>query len=246
MEAIRYEVRPYIPMPIAEINLSWVVTEGEFSKTPLKILAVAIPNEVIFQYQEIAEMAGLNLKVLEPEVLPFARASLHKDDKNKLIGLIDIGARSTTCSILDKGILKASHSSNIGANELTEVMSKSLSITSFEAEMLRKKYGLSMGDAVESVRDILLPMIDSIIKEVKDVFRNFYTTEGREIEKVIIGGGAALLPGLKEYFKKELAKDVEIADPFLEISYPSAIKGVLSGVGPSYAIAVGLALKAFE
>ncbi len=250
-EAVNYEVRPFIPLPLADVTLDWFIIEGEPSKTTLKILVVAIPNDVIHQYQDIAKFAGLKLRILEPEVFALVRAAI-KDEKEKgVIGLIDIGARSTTCSILEKGILKSNHSFNVAGNELTEVMARSLNIEHSKAEELERKYGLvpdssSFGGSPEEIRKILIPLIDSILEEIRKVFRSFYQREGKKIEKIVLAGGLISMPGLKEYFSVELKKKIIIADPFLHIACPSILTETLKEIGPSYAIAVGLALKGLE
>ena len=260
-EAIKYEVRPYVPLPLSEITLDWLITEGEIGKTPLKILVVAIPNDLINQYQEIARILKLDLKSLEPEVFSMVRSlkpligneNLASADKGgkKIVTLVDIGARSTTYSILEQGILKISHSFNVGSNELTETLAKSLNIDYNKAEELKRKQGLVLEKSgfegsQQDVREILLPFIDTIINEAKKIFRNFYQNEGKEIDRIILAGGLALLPGLKEYFATELVKEVIIANPFLNVSYPPILEETLKECGPSYVAAVGLALKGFE
>lgn len=254
-EAIKYEVRPYIPLPLSEITLDWLITKGETSKTPLEVLVVAIPNDIIKQYQTIADLSGLKLKILEPEVFSLARA-LIKNKKNKrekneeyerVIGLVDIGARSTTCSVFEGETLKTSHSFNVAGNELTQRLAKSLNIGYNKAEELKRKHGLVLANnGPKNIREILIPSIDSILGEIKEALRNFYQSRGKEVEKIILSGGLALLPGLKEYFFVELKKEIVISNPFLDISYPSILKGVLEKRGPFYAVAVGLALKGLK
>jgi type IV pilus assembly protein PilM len=250
-QAIQYEVRPYIPLPLLEVTLDWIIMEGEPSKTPLKILVVAIPNDVVMQYKEIAKIAGLELKSLESEVFALARAAARSlrngtDDK-KVFGLIDIGARSTTCSIIEKGILKYSYTFGIGGNELTEVVAKSFNIDYNEGEEMKIKTGLlTNGDMKRDVRKVLSPMVDSILEEIKEVFRNYYREEGKEVEKVILAGGMAKMVGLKEYFAESLKKEVVIVNPFLNINYPLMLKNTLGEIGPLYTIAVGLALNGLE
>lgn len=248
-EAIKYEVRPYVPLPLSEITLDWTVTQGEFSKTPLKVLVIAIPNAVVSQYRAIAHISGLKLKILEPEVFALVRATIKKEEK-KIIGLIDIGARSTTCSILEEGIIKTSHSFNIASNQLTESLASSLNIDYNEAEKLKRKYGLTLngraGESQQSIRKILVPLVDSILEEIKKIFRTFYQNEGKEVEKIILGGGLSLMPNLKEYFFAELKKEVVISNSFSNISYSPVLKKTLEKEGPSYAVAVGLALKGLE
>lgn len=243
-QAVQYEIRPYIPMPLSEIFLDWVVTDGQPGKTAIKMLVVAIPIWVVEQYKEIARASNLKPKFLESEAFAISRAVSLSETSNKIIGLIDFGARSTNCAIIDKGILKNSYSFNIAGNELTERMARSLGIDYMSAENLKRQYGVIAGaQGREDTRKILVPMIDSIVEEVKKAFRNFYGNEGKEIDKVILSGGMALLPGLKEYFFVELKKETTIANPFTNFYYPPQIKDVLEAKGPSFVVCTGLALK---
>lgn len=247
-QAVRYEARSYIPLPFSEIVLDWTVVGGNVSskaKSPLKVLVIAIPNETIHQYQQIASLANLKVNLLEAETFSLARALIK--DTQEIIGLIDIGFRSTTCNIFEKGVLKISHSFNVAGRELTEACQRSLALDYQEAEQLKKNQGLVTIDVARSnLRPILLPLVNVILVEIKQVFQNFYQSEGKEIEKVILAGGTALMPGLREYFSQELGKEVILADPFSALSYPPVLDDVLKEMGPSYGVAVGLALKGLE
>jgi len=253
-QAIRYEVRPYVPVPLSEIILDWVVTQGQVGKTPLKILVVAIPNTIIKQYKEIARISHLNLRVVEPEVFALARSLrflIRANSSQKAVALIDIGARSTTCSILDDEVLKISNSFNIGSILLTEALARSLNIDYNKAEEVQISQGLALGDDGVTNKNIdvsqaLIPLVNEMIEEIKKSARSFFQTEGKDIDKIVLAGGATFLPGLKEYFYKEFKKEVVVGNPFVNFSFNPILKETLFKLGPSYAIAVGLALKGFE
>ncbi|GAI27291.1 unnamed protein product [marine sediment metagenome] len=139
-DAVRYEARRHTPLPLSEVTLDWQVIEGRISekeKTKLKILLVVVLNEVVNQYSQIAKLANLDLQSLEAEVFAFARSSVGAE--KEVMALVDIGARSTTCSIIDKGVLKRSHSFDVCGNELTDLVSKSLRIDYSRAEVLKNK-----------------------------------------------------------------------------------------------------------
>lgn len=244
-EAVKFEARHHIPLPLSEVVLDWSIIEGKNSdqkESKLKILLVAVPYDVIHQYQKIAQLSQIRLLGLEAEVFGLVRSLIKKN--YGIIGLIDIGAQSTTVSIVEKGILKITYSFDVSGNEFTRLLSKSLNISYNEAEELKKKMGL--WDFEKKVERILAPLFNIIIGEIEKVATNFQQAEGKEMEKLIIAGGSALFPGLKEYFSDNLKKPVEIANPFVDISYPPILKEHLKEIGPSYAIAVGMALRGVE
>jgi Tfp pilus assembly PilM family ATPase len=74
----------------------------------------------------------------------------------------------------------------------------------------------------------------------------FKAREGKEVERIILAGGGAKLPGLLQYFQNYFKKEVEIANPFKKIYFPPILEETLNEIGPSFSIAVGLALRAFE
>jgi len=137
-----------------------------------------------------------------------------------------------------------SHSFDMGGNEFAKIISKGLNLEYPQAEEFKQKYGISGGR--DEVKQVLLPLIDMILLEIQKIFDNFYRQGGKEVEKVILAGGIALMPGLKEYFAENLKKETEIANPFSNLFYPPILESTLKEMGPSYTIAVGAALRGLE
>ena len=262
-QAVQFEAPQHIPLPLSEVTIDWQVIEGKIMDkkgTKLKILLVAVPNEVIYQYREIAKLSNLELRGLEAEAFSLSRAAVKNKDSKRIISIIDIGAQSTTCSIIDKGTLKLSHSFDIAGNELTQIVSKGLNISYKEAEESKKKYGLRFlkevsakethvslkKESPQKVAQTLIPIIDSILVEIRRIFQNHYQSENQEIEKVILAGGTVLIPGFQEHFSSSLKKEIEIINPFADVFYPPILEKSLKEMGPSYAIAVGAALRCLK
>lgn len=246
--AVEAEARRHIPVPLAEVAWDWqLIGKREIGKKQkFKILLVAVPKEIVNQYQMIATALELQSIALEAEVFSLARALVEK--KEGIVGIVDIGARTTTCSIIEKGILRISHSFDLSGDELTERIAKSLGIDSEIAESLKIKFGLISTEIPEGreIREILLPLIDFILKEVEQTFYQFSVSEGKEVEKIILAGGNANLPGLLQYCQNYFKKKVEIANPFKKIYFPPILEETLREMGPSLAIAIGLAERGFE
>ena len=255
-QAVKYEARIHIPVPLSEVDLDWQIIGGEPSKekdTKIKILLLAVPKEVINQYQEIARITQLELVILEAEVFGLVR-SLISEDERRTVAIVDIGAQSSTCNIIEKRILRKAYSFDMSGNELTRIVSKGLGVDYKEAEKLKENHGIAyrtlkkknIKKDEQEICQILLPLIDVIIKEVEKVFNDFYQEEGKDVQKIILAGSSALLPGLKEYFIENFQKEIEIANPFTNLFYPPILEKKLKQMGPSYSIAVGMALRGLE
>jgi type IV pilus assembly protein PilM len=144
-----------------------------------------------------------------------------------------------------------SHSFNRGGNQLTETLSSSLNVSYNEAREIKEKQGIISGQVQANgkpveIKKILMPLVDFILGEVKKVLRNFYQEEGKKVDKMILSGGFSLMPGLKDYFFNEIKTETRIADPFNKLEFNPQLKEVLKKEGPSYAVAVGLALKGLK
>jgi Tfp pilus assembly PilM family ATPase len=88
--------------------------------------------------------------------------------------------------------------------------------------------------------------LEPILREAKLAISNYYQEENRDVKKIIITGGTALLPGVKEYFQSYFNKEVEIANPFEGLIYPNILENQLKEMGPFFSVAVGMAKKGLE
>jgi len=243
-EAVKYEARRHVPLPLSEVVLDWQSIDEELpleKRRKIRVLLVAVPRGVIEQYKSTAQAAKLELSSLEAEVFSLIRAL--RGDLTQITAVIEIGAQSTTVSIIEGEVLRTTHSFDVSGNELTQILSRSLEINYNEAEILKKMKGIKSEGAV---KEALIPLIDLISTETKRVFRDFTRREGKDVEKVVLAGGTALLPGLKDYLVKQLKKEMVIANPFKEFLYPEILEETLQDLGPAFAIAAGIAKRGLE
>jgi len=243
-EAVKYEAPRRIPLPLSEVVLDWQLIKGgptKDGKTPLRVLLVAVPNNVIDQYQKVAQNAGLKIQALEAEVFGVMRALVKYQDKTGVVCLIDVGERSTTINIVSQGILKLSHSFDISGEDFNRVLSEALQIDIKKAEIIKRMYGIT-GEH-KSLQDIVRPLANAITEKTKSVFDEIYLQDKERVGKVILSGGGAILPGLIDYFHKSLDVPIEIANPFLDINYHPTLETALKRLSPSFTIAVGMAQR---
>jgi len=249
-KAIPFEARKYIPIPLSEVVLDWSIinvkeiSQYESSLAPktqfpnVEVFLAAVPKNEAERYKNIFLSAGLNIRALELENIALSRA-LIGDDLSPL-AVINLGGRSTSIVIIDKGFERVSRNYELGGFELTKVLSVSLGISFERAEELKKKEGLKGSSSFVQAAG---PLIDMIVFEAKKTIANFEESKKTKIAKVILTGGQSQMIGLKEYFGQKLGKEILIGDPLEKVSFNRVLEGALKNVASSLAVALGLAMR---
>lgn len=250
-DAVLFEARQHIPLPISNVAVDWQLIGGEFGKSDkMEIAITAIPNEIIARYKDIAAKAKLQLVLIEAEAFGLLQALVPMEE-SKAICLIDIGVQSTVCSLVEKRILRYSHSFDRGADYLFKEFARQLPIGQEIIDLIEKKYGFSVfslidSDIKKSMKDIFSNSFLPILREIEMALDEYRKFSGIEVAKIILSGGVGALPETREQFKSYLKIETEIADPFAKINYPAEAKDEIKKIGSAYAVAVGMAQRGFE
>ena len=251
-KAIQFEARQHVPIPVSEVSLASVVIGEERpkqgqpaataqAKKRLEILLVAVPNEIKNKYQHIAQLAGLELIAIEMETFPLARALLK--GARDTVAIVDIGARSTDICIVDNGVARLSHNFYSAGIDVTKAYGSLWRVDLAEAEKNKKAVGLDLTPGQLAAAGEVLMVVDGIVSETSRIISSYFNKTGRNVSGVALAGGSAQMSGLLERFKDGLGLDVVIGNPFEGLIYPRELKETLAKFGPSYAVAVGLAMR---
>ncbi len=254
--AIESEAKKYVPLPLAEVALSWSVIEQKKTKitkdtnlgsvkpggmdNKVKVLLTAVPTVVIDNYVKVFQAASLEPQALEIEALSLIRSLVGADSNLNL--LIDIGARSCTLNLVDEGYLRVSKNLNVGGDTVTTSIAQSLSVNFARAEQFKKDFGLS-GQG-QQIPQVMRPILDIIKNEAQKLI-SLVESRGERVDKILLSGGGAKLPNLKEYFSV-FGKPVVLANPWSQVIYPASLKPVVEPLGLNLAVAIGLAMRHTE
>ncbi len=243
-EAVYFNASQYIPLPVTETTLDWKLIGGVPGQkgSALKIFLVAIPNQIVQDYQKVAQLAGLDLYAVEAEALSLARSL--SSEKKEFSCLVDIGVQSTTINIIEKRNLRKSYSVDFAGSQLTHSIASTFNLEKTEAEELKNKEGLV--SQKQEISKTLYLLIDPLIIEMKKILADFYQQESKEVDVIYLTGGTSLLPGLKEYLGEVFKKKVEIPNCFSEFLYPPILGKTLETMAPSFSVATGAALGGLE
>lgn len=242
--AVFYEAKQYIPIPMDEVQMSFLEIGFNEDRNAPQILLVAAPKKIVEIYQNVTEMAGLELLAVETESVAMGRA-MYRAVQHKHMVMLDFGAQTTDMSILNEGNLVFSQSISIGSDALTQAITNQFNFEYVQAEEYKRNYGLQEDVLEGKVAASLKPIVDSILTEVRRGVE-FYKSKTLmpAPDKYMLNGDGAMLPGLSEYIASSFRISVEMADPWLNINIPGKFKDVIEKSKPSYSVAIGLALKA--
>ncbi len=250
------EARKYIPVPISEVALDWFVLpeeeakylgtaagKGEAASRATNVLIVAIHNDTLGKFQAAAQGAAITTTFFEIETFSTARSSLSQDVSPVMI--LDIGAASTKMYIVEFGIVQVSHAVPKGSQDITLALSKSLALSIPEAETRKRERGISISDGTATDESISLSL-DYLMTEASRVLQSYQKRSNKVVSKVVLSGGGSALKGIEAYAKKFIDVPIELANPFAKTETPAFIEDALKGAGPTFAVAVGLALRKLQ
>ncbi|OHA01076.1 MAG: hypothetical protein A3H71_02545 [Candidatus Sungbacteria bacterium RIFCSPLOWO2_02_FULL_48_13b] len=244
-KAVPFEARRYIPIPIGEVKLDWQVLEsreeGEKPKQKTKVLLVAVPNDVITKMERVITGANLKLSGLEVETFSLVRSLVGRD--KTVTALINYGSQSTTVVIVDSGIAMLSHNIDRGSNELSTALGRGLSVTAERADAFKSEIGLSDRPEDREITSVMIPLVEILFAEIERILNLYDRKTERRIERVILTGGGSRLKGIVDYTAKRFGLETIGPNPFTRVTYPPFMQPILKDIGPTFGVAVGLALR---
>lgn len=248
-KAIPFEARKYVPIPLDEVVLDWSIVgivepgvEGarKAKGTSVEVFLAAVPKDETVRYQRIMRDVGLNLIALELENAGLIRALLGNDLAPTAI--VNIGGRSTSIVVVNKGYERISHNYEIGGFEITKAIARSLNIGLEKAEELKRKLGLT--DSPENIiKEAMVSLVDMMIFETKKTITGYEEAKGIKVARVILVGGIVNMPNFVQYFKQRLQREVFVGNIFSRIVYPSELTPLIQELSNNFTVAAGLAMR---
>src|SRR3979490_612927 len=247
-DPLQSEASQHIPFDIADVNLDHQLLESIDSQ--MDVLLVAVKKDKILNHTNVLAQSGKNSTVVDIDAFALQNCyELNYDpDAGQTVALLNIGASVMNINIVRGGIPLFTRDVSVGGNQYTDALQKELDLSFEDAERLKK------GDSLPSVTDeqkqqILRSVSDILTLEIQKTFDFFRATaSGENIQRIVVAGGTARVPGLVDLLREEFAMPVEELNPFRKVLVnPSKhSEDQIREMGPRLAIAVGLALRSFD
>src|SRR3981189_3740620 len=247
-DRIPSEASQHIPFDIADVNLSYQLLESMDSQ--MDVLLVAVKKDKILNHTNVLAQAGKTPVVVDIDAFGLQNCfEVNYDpDAGQTVALLNIGASVMNINIVRGGIPLFTRDVSVGGNQYTDALQKEWGLSFEDAEKLK------MGENLPSVTDdqkqqILRSVSDILTLEIQKTFDFFRATaSGESIQRIVVAGGTARVPGLVDLLREEFAMPVEELNPFRKVLInPSRHSDdQIREMAPRLAIAVGLALRSFD
>ena len=243
---IAFEAGNYVPHSIDAVHLDYQVLRAN-GKSTIEVLLVAVKNEIVRSYFNAVEQAGLEPVIADVDY--FALENMfelnYPEEKQRTVALINIGARSSSVSIIQNGESLFAGDVGVGGRLYTDALCESLGMQASEAE--HAKMGTPVPGYDESVvnetRDRTTEHVASELHRQLGYFWNAAATD-RSIEAVYVCGGSAQVPGFLEELSARTGMSCTLVNAFRNVDWSENFDEEFVGeIGLSMGVSVGLAIR---
>lgn len=240
--SVQNEAQQYVPMPLDQVAFDFeILGPSELEAGKVDVLLVAVPKSLTSKYLQITKNAGLNLLSLETETIAISRSIVGKTMDAVMVA--SIGASTTDIAVFSGGAIRFTRSIATGGQALERALTQSFNLAPGQAAEYIRTYGLEEkleGKIMSAIR----PVFDIIKDELKRTQAFFSSRSQRPLERLVVVGGTANLPGVLVYLADSLGMEAARGNPWEIIAIPANFpREQLEEIAPSFAVAAGLALK---
>jgi len=245
-ESINFEAEQYIPFDINDVNIDFQsLGTNEQNPNQMNVLLVAAKKDMINDYINLIDLAGLSLSIIDIDAFALQNAfDLNYDDSGENVTLIDIGASKTSVNIIKNKISVFMRDVSLGCNQINTRIADTAGCSAAEAEEIK------LGGRTDRIApDVLENIFRSVVSDWSDEIRRamdfFYSTNpDDEIKKIFLSGGGAGIKEFRGMLSAQTGAEVLVIDPFQKVSIDANLDSAyIKRVAHQAAIAMGLAIR---
>jgi type IV pilus assembly protein PilM len=244
---IQLEIRNYIPHRPEAVRVDYHVI-GEAGKNQLDVLVVAVKDEVVDTFIECVSLAGVEVAVVDVDYFAMQNCfelgypELH----DSIVALIDVGARFSGINICKGGQSLFTGDIGLGGKNFTDAIAEGLGVSAEQAEEIKRRKLDASSAHQEAAQALLLKKSEQVAAEFNRQLSLFWNASGVEdgIDRIVLAGGAALVPGLLEALQEKTGIECSLLDAFKGVACGKDLDAAyLKEAGSKMAVCVGLGLR---
>jgi type IV pilus assembly protein PilM len=250
-EAIRWEAEQHVPFDIDDVCLDFQILKDNVGNNQMQVLLVAAKKDMIHQHADLVRDA--DLQPVSVDVDAFAVQNCfqtnYAPEPGKVVGLLNIGSEVTNLNIVQNGTPHFTRDLSVGRARFVEEVQRELNVGQEEAGRLLGTAVAGGGDTDPPLRDIVRRTAEELSLGIERSFAFIKGSgEAEKLDSLMISGGGALLPLLREFLAERHGVPVEVTDPLRQVAYDTELFAdrPVQEVAPLLAVGVGLGLRRME
>ena len=245
-ESIQFEAEQYIPFDISDVNLDFqILGPNENNPNQMNVFLVAAKKEMVNDYVNLANLAGLNPCIVDVEAFALQNIfEINYDTEGENIALIDIGASKTSLNILKGSSSVFMRDVSLGCGQINQKIISLINCSFEEADEIKLGH---QPDKIskEDMKEITSTIVSDWCTEIRRALDFFYSTyPDDQIKRIVLSGGGGNIAEFRELLAAEASAAVETINPFGKFSVDDSLDPLfIKEIAPQAAICMGLAIR---
>jgi type IV pilus assembly protein PilM len=267
---VPYEAEQYIPLGMDQVVFDYQVLSEveEENQKKMEVLLVAVKNDTMNSHLEILKAAAVMPAAIDVDAFALCNAfNLNAQEeaetgvKADTVALINMGAKFTTITIVEKGVPHLTRDVNIGGNNFTKEIQREFNLSFSQSEELKKQHAMIMVESDElllssvpssdddkssRIYEAITPALNKLLNDIRRSFDYYESTvKKKPVQKILLSGGSSKIKNIDRFLSERLGIPVEINYPFKNININSKNFDFdyLRANAVHFNVALGLALR---
>ncbi|MGC8821534.1 MAG: type IV pilus biogenesis protein PilM [Desulfurella sp.] len=210
-QAVMWEAEQYIPFKLDKVNVNYQILNIDQKNKNIKVLIVAAKKEKIEFLKEVFSKAKLKLECVDVDIFSTINTYLENaPEKNKLVFILNIGAKSTKLALLDSTEPIYFSYIDFSLDSIVLDIASKLSIS--ESESLNMLLSKNKDPHLISIIESNLINLQNELSNVLNF--NFSLIADRHIDNFVLAGGACSIDEIATYLATVFNIGVIKLNPF--------------------------------
>ena len=221
----------------------------------LKVNVVAAKSALLDSWAQFFNRRGVKLAALDVDIFGMLNAyvaTMEDKDRDQTVALFNVGEKKMSVAFVQDGVFHSMRA--MAGGSLDMVVSKTcmnLGIDSEKCHEILSKGDLSVVDGFSEaeVEAALRLAYEDLMAQIDIGIRYFSSSEdSKPLNKILLGGGGAAAPGLKDFIEERTGIETDTVNPFRLVPCDSKVfgeGGISIALSNIYAPALGLAMRKF-
>ena len=221
----------------------------------VKVNVVAAISSMLDSWAQFFTRKGIRLSALDVDIFGLLNSfvmTASDEERKKTTAIFNIGDNKMSVGFIQDGAFHSVRSMNGGSlNVIINKLSSSLDITAEKCHEMFEKNDLKVIDnvAISVLEDAMKVAFEELMSQITFGIRYHSSAEdSRPLERILIGGGGAAVPGLLQYIAEKTGIETATVNPFRSVECDSSVvdkDGMSIALSNIYAPALGLAMRKF-